>query len=168
MSLAGVRDLSVIETPPPGRMAIQTYLIPFRKNVLAQAVRWHLEEGTDGLVPEGNEQPNAPNANFNGLIRYEIPVSKSFTLALQTDFKYQSEMFRSADNDPLTKTDAHFLINGRIALTSSNGRWELALWGKNLGHEDVILSGFNTPILGIVTEVYSPPRTFGLSFAWSL
>jgi len=39
MSLAGVRDLSVIETPPPGRMAIQTSMVPFRKNVLAQAIR---------------------------------------------------------------------------------------------------------------------------------
>ncbi len=39
MSLAGVRDLSIIESPPPGRMAIQTYLVPFRKNVVAQAIR---------------------------------------------------------------------------------------------------------------------------------
>jgi transcription-repair coupling factor (superfamily II helicase) len=39
MSLAGVRDLSMIETPPPGRTAIQTYLVPWRKNVLAQAIR---------------------------------------------------------------------------------------------------------------------------------
>jgi len=39
MSLGGVRDLSLIETPPPGRMAIQTYLVPWRRNVLAQAVR---------------------------------------------------------------------------------------------------------------------------------
>ena len=39
MSLGGVRDLSIIETPPPGRMAIQTYLVPWRKNVLAQAIR---------------------------------------------------------------------------------------------------------------------------------
>jgi len=45
MSLAGVRDLSVIETPPPGRMAIQTYVLPFRKNVLAQALRQELRRG---------------------------------------------------------------------------------------------------------------------------
>jgi len=37
-----VRDLSVIETPPPGRSAIQTYLVPFRKNVVAQAIRQEL------------------------------------------------------------------------------------------------------------------------------
>jgi len=45
MSLAGVRDLSVIETPPPGRTAIQTYIIPFRKQVLAQAIRQELRRG---------------------------------------------------------------------------------------------------------------------------
>ncbi len=45
MSLAGVRDLSIIETPPPGRTAIQTYIIPFRKQVLAQAIRQELRRG---------------------------------------------------------------------------------------------------------------------------
>ena len=42
MSFAGVRDLSVIESPPPGRMAIQTHLIPFRKAVVALAIRQEL------------------------------------------------------------------------------------------------------------------------------
>jgi len=50
MSLAGVRDLSVIETPPSGRMAIQTYVIPFRTNVLAQAVRQELRRGGQVFV----------------------------------------------------------------------------------------------------------------------
>ncbi len=42
MSLAGVRDLSMIETPPPGRMAIQTRILPWRTTVLAQAIRQEL------------------------------------------------------------------------------------------------------------------------------
>ena len=50
MSLAGVRDLSVIETPPPGRMAIQTYMMPFRTNVLAQAIRQELRRGGQVFV----------------------------------------------------------------------------------------------------------------------
>src|SRR6185295_5788710 len=50
MSLAGVLDLSVIETPPPGRMAIQTYLVPFRKGVLAQAIRQELRRGGQVFV----------------------------------------------------------------------------------------------------------------------
>jgi len=51
MSLAGVRDLSVIETPPPGRMAIQTYLVPFKKSVVAQAIRQELRPGLRRAQP---------------------------------------------------------------------------------------------------------------------
>ncbi len=50
MSLAGVRDLSLIETPPPGRMAIQTYLVPWRTNVVAQALRQELRRGGQVFV----------------------------------------------------------------------------------------------------------------------
>lgn len=45
MSLAGARDLSIIETPPTGRSAIQTYVVPFRKGVVAQAIRQELRRG---------------------------------------------------------------------------------------------------------------------------
>lgn len=39
MSLAGVRDMSVIETPPENRLAIQTSLVPFREGVIRDAIR---------------------------------------------------------------------------------------------------------------------------------
>ena len=42
MSLAGIRDMSVIETPPKDRMAIQTYLTRFDGKVLAEAIRHEL------------------------------------------------------------------------------------------------------------------------------
>jgi len=50
MSLAGVRDLSIIESPPPGRMAIQTYLVPFRKGVVAQAIRQEMRRKGQAFV----------------------------------------------------------------------------------------------------------------------
>ncbi|HET9482301.1 MAG TPA: transcription-repair coupling factor, partial [Candidatus Polarisedimenticolia bacterium] len=48
MSLMGVRDLSVIETPPENRMAIQTHLVPFKEPVIASAIRHELAR--DGQV----------------------------------------------------------------------------------------------------------------------
>jgi transcription-repair coupling factor (superfamily II helicase) len=39
MSLAGVRDISVVETPPRNRLAIQTHLLPYRSGVVAAAIR---------------------------------------------------------------------------------------------------------------------------------
>lgn len=42
LSLAGIRDLSVIETPPRDRMAIQTQVLPFDPTRIAEAVRHEL------------------------------------------------------------------------------------------------------------------------------
>jgi len=45
MSLAGIRDMSVIETPPRDRLAIQTNVINFDGKVISRAIRAELERG---------------------------------------------------------------------------------------------------------------------------
>ena len=42
MSLSGIRDMSVIETAPRDRMAIQTHVVPFDPDRIAEAVRHEL------------------------------------------------------------------------------------------------------------------------------
>ncbi|HZI94692.1 MAG TPA: transcription-repair coupling factor, partial [Patescibacteria group bacterium] len=42
MSLMGVRDLSVIETPPENRLAIQTHLLAFKEPIIQSAIRHEL------------------------------------------------------------------------------------------------------------------------------
>jgi transcription-repair coupling factor (superfamily II helicase) len=45
MSLMGVRDLSLIATPPEYRYAINTYISPFDDNVVAEAIHRELQRG---------------------------------------------------------------------------------------------------------------------------
>jgi transcription-repair coupling factor (superfamily II helicase) len=45
MSLAGLRDMSVIETPPRDRLAIQTHVVPFSDNVVRSAIELELQRG---------------------------------------------------------------------------------------------------------------------------
>ncbi len=45
MSLMGVRDLSIIETPPEDRFAIQTYLLPYDQATIIHALESELERG---------------------------------------------------------------------------------------------------------------------------
>ena len=45
MSLAGIRDMSVIETPPRDRLAIQTAVIRFDPQMIARVIRTELERG---------------------------------------------------------------------------------------------------------------------------
>ena len=45
LSLVGVRDLSLIETPPPDRMAVDTTIVPFDRTLIREAIEFELERG---------------------------------------------------------------------------------------------------------------------------
>jgi len=45
LSLMGVRDLSIIETPPEDRLAIQTYLTPYDDATVRDAIEMEMERG---------------------------------------------------------------------------------------------------------------------------
>jgi transcription-repair coupling factor (superfamily II helicase) len=45
MSLAGLRDMSIIETPPRDRLAIQTHVVPFSDTVVRSAIELELQRG---------------------------------------------------------------------------------------------------------------------------
>ena len=45
MSLVGIRDMSVIETPPRDRLAIQTQVVRFDTDVITRAIKTELERG---------------------------------------------------------------------------------------------------------------------------
>ena len=45
MALTGLRDLSVIQTPPPDRLAVQTLIVPFSPALIRRAIERELERG---------------------------------------------------------------------------------------------------------------------------
>src|SRR3954454_1701480 len=45
MSLAGIRDMSIIETPPKDRLSIQTNVVKFDQEVIRRAIRTEVERG---------------------------------------------------------------------------------------------------------------------------
>ena len=45
MSLAGIRDMSIIETPPKDRLSIQTNVVKFDQAVIRRAIRTEMERG---------------------------------------------------------------------------------------------------------------------------
>jgi len=70
MSLAGIRDMSVIETPPENRLAIQTAIVPFREGVIASAIRSELKRGGQAYVVHNRVESIGSMANF---IRKLVP-----------------------------------------------------------------------------------------------
>ncbi len=45
MSLSGIRDISVIETPPKDRLAIQTAVVPFNDDFVKEAIEFEIARG---------------------------------------------------------------------------------------------------------------------------
>jgi transcription-repair coupling factor (superfamily II helicase) len=45
MSLVGIRDMSIIETPPKDRLSIQTSVVKFDQQIIGRAIRSELERG---------------------------------------------------------------------------------------------------------------------------
>ena len=45
LALAGLRDISVISTPPPGRLNIKTFVEPFREDLIKEAIEKELNRG---------------------------------------------------------------------------------------------------------------------------
>ena len=65
-------------------------------------------------------------------------------------------LFRSI-LDENTIQDAYWKINARIALASVDGRWELALIGKNLTDEDTLSASTAVPFGSTNTPAWNIP-----------
>ncbi len=73
MSLVGIRDMSVIETPPRDRLSIQTQVVRFETDVIARAIGTELERGGQVYVVHNRVESIASIA---GLIARLVPGAR--------------------------------------------------------------------------------------------
>jgi transcription-repair coupling factor (superfamily II helicase) len=64
MALSGLRDMSVIETPPRDRLAIQTVVVKFKPQVIESAINFELERGGQVYVVHNRVESIYSLANF--------------------------------------------------------------------------------------------------------
>ncbi|HXE80962.1 MAG TPA: transcription-repair coupling factor [Vicinamibacterales bacterium] len=73
MSLVGIRDMSIIETPPKDRLSIQTNVVKFDSQVIARAIRHELERGGQVYVVHNRVESIYSIAN---LIQRLVPEAR--------------------------------------------------------------------------------------------
>jgi transcription-repair coupling factor (superfamily II helicase) len=73
MSLAGIRDMSVITTPPENRLAIQTSVVPFKEGIIATALRHELSRGGQVYVVHNRVESIGSMGNF---LRKTVPEAR--------------------------------------------------------------------------------------------
>lgn len=106
----------------------------------------------DGLCDAGGMRKEyTPEMQANIGASWVGDISEGVVLNASLDLAYMDEYLYAANLDPRSKQDAYTMVNARIALSNSQGDWEVALIGRNLSDETVINFGGNTPLGGTLT-----------------
>ena len=78
-------------------------------------------------------------------------VGEGMVLNASVDLVYMDDYLYASNLDPRTKQDATTQVSARVAISDTDGNWEVALLGRNLTDETVINFGGNTPLGGTLT-----------------
>jgi outer membrane receptor protein involved in Fe transport len=99
----------------------------------------------------GERKEYTPEFQANLGAAWSDTLTDKLVMDASLDLSYMGDYIYAANLDPRTEQDAYTLLNGRVALSSADGDWELALIGRNLTDQTVINFGGNTPLGGTLT-----------------
>ncbi len=119
---------------------------------------------TKSVNLSGYQLPGAPKWNAQLNVNYEVPLDGDFT-----GFTYLNQTFRSKTSlynpvSPYAYQDAYGLTNFGIGVRTSDGKYALRFWSKNLADQRYLIgiggASAITPVVGVLGD----PRTFGVTF----
>ncbi|MCF7982631.1 MAG: TonB-dependent receptor [Pseudomonadales bacterium] len=116
----------------------------------------------------GKNLRQAPELTAYLYTKYLWTLDSGANISAKIDLRYQDESFYDPDNNDTTLIPSYSLINARLAYGSANGRWEIALWGKNINDKDYVTHIYSQRGGSISFANYGPPRQYGLTFTYSL
>ncbi|PLW70268.1 TonB-dependent receptor [Pseudohalioglobus lutimaris] len=111
----------------------------------------------------GNELSRAPEETWTLSGTYTIGFDSGAALDLVTTVSHTGDYFMEASNDLRSVQESFEVWDASANYTAADGSWTLSVWGKNL--DDELYSSHK--ILGTfggVTNLWAPPRTYGMSF----
>ena len=129
--------------------------------------RWNANNGTGSAVDyTGNRLPLAPRGSLSLVVDYRKDLADG-TLGLLFDANYRSMQRFDVANDPLITQNGFWLANARASYSFGGGRYEAALYGRNLFDKQYLVGGINlSNPFGLVQQVVGTPRSVGATFSF--
>jgi iron complex outermembrane receptor protein len=119
-------------------------------------------QGTD---IDGNTCRRTPENAINVGIDATRELGNGGSGFFRLDYNWADEFFFDNENKALTTNDSESTLNASIGFVSSDGRWEMSVWGKNITDELNNASLFE--LFDTLYANYTPPRTYGVTFRWN-
>jgi iron complex outermembrane receptor protein len=106
--------------------------------------------------------PFAPKFSGNVGIDYQLPLASAFALHLYTNLVHRGSANYNAGLAQAGEQGGYKLVDGGIGITSANGKWELALVGKNLTDRHFVTNIGSYSSTAAVTATPGERRYVGL------
>jgi iron complex outermembrane receptor protein len=157
-------EASIAATP------IDAVFLQIKTGVLdAHYVRFQLDSTNPLTNYAGNRTPSAPKLTLAGIARYTVPLTlnnvSAGQVSAQTDVSYSSKQYYSADNNPSLSQDGYWLLNGHIRYETTDARYSLTAWMKNIADKKYFTDGLSNASFGFMEVFPGLPRTFGVTLA---
>ncbi|MFW5758227.1 MAG: TonB-dependent receptor [Bacteroidota bacterium] len=118
---------------------------------------------------DGNEQVLAgntfrltPKHSLSAGLNLEMD-SEMGIFFLRPSYTYKSKVYFEEENQQGIEQDAYGLLNARLGYTTTNRKYEIAIFGSNLLDEQYLIDAGNTGLaFGTPTFIAGPPRFFGV------
>ncbi|MGH9381261.1 MAG: TonB-dependent receptor [Thermoanaerobaculia bacterium] len=113
--------------------------------------------GPNGALVDGNSLPHAPEWILSGILDYRLPVGRNL-FAASLDWSYYDEKRFFLYESREFRGDG-FELGLRLAYLLREGRYEVALFGRNLTDEEIVQNGID---FNNLTGMTNEPRILGV------
>lgn len=116
-------------------------------------------------VADSQYMTNAPKRSGALTLAYTWPALGGELMARATG-SYQSKVYPTTDLSEVIAQSGYSLFNAGL-IWRGDGPWAFSLQGSNLGDKEYRTTGYNIPVLGILTGFYGAPRQYTLAATYS-
>jgi iron complex outermembrane receptor protein len=121
-----------------------------------------------GQSLKGDRPVNAPRWTFNGSVNYSVDLTDSLKVQMTANGSYRTSQYLEAVNAPSNREPGYWIVGAQLGLADADDRWALSAWVKNLTKTKYRTYVNDLPGLGILLNVYAPPRVFGSTLSFKI
>lgn len=127
-------------------------------------------EGPPVVDLAGDTLNRSPEYTISLTAQYDWNLGRNGNLTLRTDYYWQDEVYYRVQNVPRHKADDFYTWDARVVWSTSDERFTVDAFIKNITDEDnqrslTVSDGLSTGNNSFIS--YYPPQTYGIRFGWN-
>ena len=124
------------------------------------AFGWRTLSGVDIA---GNQLPTAPRFSASGGVDIDLMDNGHGKVVVGADTSYVSRQYFELFNEDILAQAPYALVNARLSYRTSDGRYGVSAWAKNLTDKFYRTAAIDATGLGFLYFHIGEPRTYGLT-----